>query len=160
MLQGIAKHLGYDLKLRPVSVGVNDTVSGGSICMGRKIWASLTPEQHETLQGNALSDDDNLGHVVLTLDEPALLMDPNLRQVNPRGINVPNLFVPIEDADPDPEDGQWVVNGKGFEVHYILDAGANPLLENIDEYRAIEEGDYQRIAKALRHGLAVELAPA
>jgi hypothetical protein len=157
MLRGIAKHLGYDLQLRPVSVGVNDMASGKSVCMGPKILAGLTPEQREALQTDHLPDGDSMGHVVLTLDTPALLMDPNLRQVNRPGINVPNVFVSIEDATSDPEDGQWVVNGKGFEVTYLLDAGADPLLEDIDQYSAIEEADYQIAAKALRRGLTVEL---
>lgn len=157
MLYGIAKHLGYDLRLRPVSVGINDNISGKSVCMGPRILAGLTPEQREEAHADCLTGSNSLGHVVLTLDAPAFLMDPNLRQVNTLGINVPNLFVPIENANLDLKDGQWIVNGEGFEVTYLLDAGATPLLANFDQYSAIEEADYQMMAMALRRGQTVEL---
>ena len=160
MLFGIAKHLGYDLQLRPVSVGVTDRVSGKSVCMGPKILASLTQKQREALQGEQLSDGSNLGHVVLTLDTPALetpalLMDPNLRQVNRLGIDVPNVFAPIETASP--EQGRWILNFERYEVTYMLDPGAMPLLKNFEEYSASEEEDYRNIANELWRGSSIEL---
>lgn len=157
MLRGISKHLGYDLQVRPVSVGINDEVSGKSVCMGPKILASLTPEQRDAVHTDFLEDETSLGHVVLTNDSPALLMDPNLRQVNRMGVDVANLFVTIEDANP--ESGQWEVSGKGVAITYLLDPDASSLLENFEEYSAIEEADYRLIASALRRGQSVELSP-
>lgn len=122
ILYGVAKHLGYDLEVRPVSVGVNDLISARSAIIGKKIQESLTEAQLQNMMCGYIPDDENHGHVVLTLDDPASLMDPNLRQLNPAGINVPNVFCAIDTADP--ENGQWDFSTNKFDVTYLLDDGA------------------------------------
>lgn len=159
MLQGIAKHLGYELQVRPVSLGINDRASGRSVGMGQKILGSLTEEQREAMNTDNVPDGMSLGHVVLTLSDPPYLMDPNLKQVNPMGINVPNIFAPIESAEVDPEEGSWILTGQDFEITYILDTRARPLLEGFDEFKAVEEGEYRKVATMLRQGGTIELMP-
>lgn len=160
MLQGVVKHLGYDLEVRPVSLGVSDLVSNTSVVMGPKMLAGLTGEERKAMNIGNAADEVSLGHVVLTLNDPPYLMDPNLTQVTPMGINVPGIFVPLEIADVVvPEDGQWRITTKDFDILYIPDEGARPLLKDFDNYKAFEEGDYRRIAVILRQGGTVELMP-
>lgn len=160
MLQGIVKHLGYDLEVRPVSLGVNDFTSGRSVVMGPKMLADLPEEQRAAANTENAPDGISLGHVVLTLSSPAYLMDPNLSQVNPMGINVPNIFSPLKSTDAvTPEDGQWRITTKDFDVVYVPDEGARPLLEDFGKFQAQEEADYRLIAAQLRRGGTVELNP-
>lgn len=161
MLCGVGKYLGYQLVPRPVSIGVNDHISDRSVVMGEKMRRFLTDEQVESAARAARLGDEAGGHIIVTLDEPALLMDPNLRQVNPLGINVPNIFREIETThrgdtpDDDPEDGRWEVSTSDFSVTYELDSSAMHLLDNFDEYMSIEDPAFKYIAKELRAGRKV-----
>lgn len=156
MSYGVAKHLGYDLEVRPVSVGVDDYVSGRFACLGKKFQGSLSADQLKNTQKGDIPDEENYGHVVLTLDDPAYLMDPNLRQLNPGGVHVPNVFSKVDTAQPESDAPGWEVSTNKFRVRYLLDEGARPLLENFHEFVAIEDADYRFIAKALRNGKTVE----
>jgi hypothetical protein len=157
MLHGIAKHLGYDLQVRPVSVGVNDLVSGNSATMGMKVQEGLA-EEDLTNAVRRDPEDENYGHVVLTLEDPAYLIDPNLKQLNPGGVNVPNVFAKVETAHPDPENALWRIQNDAFDILYLLDDGARPLLEDFEKWVAMGDAECRQVANALRRGRKVKFA--
>lgn len=147
MLYGIAKHLGYELKPRGVSVGINDFASGVSVILGAKILESLSPEA-KAAAIDALEGGENLGHLILTMDDPHYLFDPNISQVNKLGANIPGICQAVEVTD-----GMYglELESKSFSVNYVLDEDSR-LLENFYELAARDGAHHREAAGWLRSG--------
>ncbi|WP_207346383.1 hypothetical protein [Arthrobacter sp. E3] len=154
MLYGIAKHLGYDLKPRAVSVGVHDFTSGVSVVLGKKILEGMSPEAQAAAVG-VLDGDENLGHVILTMDDPAYLLDPNISQVKKLGANVSGICRPIRVTE-----GiyGWELKEECFSIDYELN-GSSKLLTNFYELAELDDAHHRETAGWLRSGMRLARNP-
>lgn len=162
MLCGVGKHLGYELRPRPVSVAIKDHTTGNSMMLGEAFLPNLTAEEVEAAYAGNKLGSENLGHMIVTLDQPPLLMDPNLRQVASRGLMVPNTFTRVEatHVDGDYDNLGWEIGHEDYEVKYVVDSNASALLEDFEEFMALHDADYKEIARRLKSGQKVTFAPA
>lgn len=147
LLHGIAKHLGYELKPRGVSVGVNDFASDRSVVLGTKIMEGMNPEV-QAKAVDVLDGGENLGHLILTMDDPCYLFDPNISQVNKLGLNVPGICQPIKVTE-----GiyGWELESKSFSINYALDDDSK-LLTNFYALAARDDAEHREYAEILRSG--------
>lgn len=139
LLCEVGRHLGFALTARPVSL-IAANSSGHSAVMGPKAL-----ERHPQTSGS-----QSLGHVVVTCDDPLLLMDANLSQLDQFGLPGPIVMARIESIDP--EDGEWGFEQEDLQFSYILDEGARPLIEGFEEAMANYTAEALMIAKLVRDG--------
>lgn len=130
--------------------------------LGEAFLPNLTAEEVEAAYAGNKLDSENLGHMIVTLDQPPLLMDPNLRQVASRGLMVPNTFTLVEatHVDGDYDNLGWEIGHEDYEVKYVVDSNASALLEDFEEFMALHDADYKEIARRLKSGQRVTFAPA
>lgn len=139
LLCEVGLHLGYTLTARPVSLIAADS-TGRFAVMGPKAL-----ERHPKTSAGS-----SLGHVVVTCENPSLLMDANLSQLEQHGMSGPIVMARIESTDPD--DGEWGFQEDDLSFWYILDEGARPLIEGFDEAMAYYTAEALPIAKWIIDG--------
>lgn len=149
MLKLTAGHLGYELSPRPVSLVAMQPSTGNVAFMGPKA-TSLVPESDRDRVENHLPEGKDNGHMVLTSEDPALLLDPNLRQLGAFGMQAPSLVIRIQSTEP--SSGEWFAELDDLELQYILDE-ANPALSQWYNDGLVQHADRSRqLATLLRSG--------
>lgn len=140
--------LGYDLTMRAVSVVARDTVSGDVALMGSKAEDLVPEAANDKIIDLRPADQGTTGHVVLTCEDPLLLLDPNLRQLGAHGIAAPSVVVKIRSAHP--ESGTWEFAHDNLQLLYMVDDTDRRLLDGYDDMRdawAREAADLVRLIR-------------
>ncbi|WP_311214563.1 MULTISPECIES: hypothetical protein [unclassified Arthrobacter] len=137
MLITVGKHLGYTLEPRPVSlVAEQPSPADPSIMnmafIGPAAEATLGEADRKKANKDQLEGGNSLGHLVLTCDDPPLLLDANLRQLEALGFYAPSLRAHIHTSHP--KSGSWYlpIGELDLDLSYILDEVASGLMENYD----------------------------
>ena len=154
VLQETASRLGYELTPRPVSVVVRHEATDTWAFMGPKASALLPDENRHQVEDLRPDGQDN-GHLVLTCEDPRLLLDPNLRQLGSYGIDAPSLALRIKSTTP--EDGAWSVDYEGLQLMYLLDEDHRVLLTNYDAVRRGFASEAAYLADMLRQGATADV---
>lgn len=149
LLWAIGDYLGYTLDVRPVSLIAHQASTENFVVMGPKAAAQI-PESLLAGANYSLLEGENLGHVVLTCEEPRLLLDPTLRQLRNGSLNAPSLLAGIDSTHPD--SGEWHVQIGDLEVRYLLDDDNRALLEGFDEAVDFYSATARNLGKGLRAG--------
>lgn len=147
LLQQAAAHLGYILRPRPVRLSALDTATGNQAYMGQ---AAEVIARHGNVEDLRPPGQEHSGHVVLTCEDPQLLLDPNLLQLAAAGINAPSVYMTIRSLQP-PE-GQWVFTSGPLIVSYYLDEGDRTLLADYDDVLAYWAKPAENLARLIRSG--------
>jgi hypothetical protein len=121
--------------------------------MGPKITALLSDNQLAEIE-NHLPGGKNNGHVVLTCEEPCLLIDPNFRQLGAYGFDAPSLIVRIQSTDP--AGGEWIATPGEWKVHYVLDEDNRVLIDGFDEVVSQLADDAKYLANMIKAGATAE----
>ncbi|MCM0616462.1 hypothetical protein MOD31_10535 [Paenarthrobacter sp. TYUT067] len=157
LLITVGKHLGYSLEPRPVSLVAEQPSqthppTKNVVFIGPAAVAKMSEEDKERANKDQLDGGESLGHVVLTCDDPPLLLDANLRQLEAMGFYAPSLQANIHTNHP--ESGWWYlpISELDLELFYILDDGANGLMENFDAAVTAASAEARDLATALRAG--------
>jgi len=148
-----ARLLGYALEVRPVSLLIHDETRDTWGFMGPKASALIPDEVRSDVVDLRPNGQDN-GHVVLTREEPTLLLDPNLRQLASYEIAAPSLVLNIRSTHP--EDGRWSAELEGLRLMYIDDPDNLALVARWDDVvrRFASESAY--LAEMLRAGATAD----
>ncbi|SDW74458.1 hypothetical protein SAMN04487912_104293 [Arthrobacter sp. cf158] len=161
LLITVGKYLGYKLEPRPVSlIAAQPSSTDPSLkyeaYIGPAAARTMSEEERERANKDHLGDGENLGHLVLTCDDPPLLLDPNLRQLRAMGFDAPSLRAHIHTSRP--ESGTWYlpIGELNLELFYILDDEASVLLENFDAAVAAASVEARSLAQAVQAGYTAE----
>jgi hypothetical protein len=153
----VGKHLGYTLEPRPVSLIAEQPSQThppmkNMVFIGPAAVAKMSANDRKRANKDQLEGDDSLGHVVLTCDDPPLLLDANLRQLEAMGFYAPSLQANIHTSHP--ESGHWYlpIGELDLKLFYILDDGASGLMENFDAAVTAASAEARDLASALRAG--------
>ncbi len=153
MLIEIGANLGFELSARPVSVRGFDMATGQEFVMGPKATSTLSPDNRQAILNRLPEGKDN-GHLVLTLEKPGLLLDPNMRQLGQYGIDAPSILMNIQSAQP--ESGRWDAHHDGLSLIYLLDEKNTALLPRFNAARLESKTLAGSIGESLRAGRTVE----
>lgn len=151
LLMETALRLDYQLQLQPVSVRGWHKSTGQQFVMGPRATSTLTEEERRSLTDLRGEGKDN-GHLVLTLDEPALVLDPNIRQLGRYGIAVPSIMLRVETTRP--STGRWDVQFGDLLLRYFVDDN-KALLPRYEAARAESSEAAALVARRLRAGASM-----
>lgn len=151
LLAAAARELGYDLKPRPVAVFAHKPSTDDFAFMGPKATA-LIPENRKHAIEDLRPDGKDNGHLVLTSEDPLLLLDPNLRQLGAFGIEAPSVALRIKSTHPD--SGEWEMKLPDLNLVYILDESHTVLLERYNEVADAAAVDGKALANMIRRGMS------
>lgn len=151
LLVATARELGYELRPRPVAVFALKPSTGEFAFMGPKATA-LIPEHRKGAVEDMRPDGKDNGHLVLTSEDPLLLLDPNLRQLGAYGIEAPSVALRIKSTDPD--SGDWQMKLADLDLVYILDESHTVLLERFNEVGEAAATDGKALAGLIRRGMS------
>lgn len=154
LLQETARLLGYPLRVRPVSVIAHHVPTDTWAIMGPRATGRLSNEARAMTEDRLPDGKDN-GHVILTSEEPCLLLDPNLRQLGASGWDAPSLILRINNTNP--ENGEWQAAPGDWHLTYILDEGNPVLVEKFDQVVRNLSSDAEYLARMLRAGATAEM---
>lgn len=132
LLAEVGAHLGYDLRPRPVSVLIHDQPTGSILAMGPKATEKLPVAQRQSMENHRLNGKDT-GHLVLTSDEPSMVLDPNMRQLGTYGVDAPSIIIRVKSTQP--ESGEWQFSSNGLSLLYFLDEENHALLPLFEQTR-------------------------
>lgn len=132
LLAEIGAHLGHDLRPRPVSVLVHDQATSSVFAMGPKATDKLPAAQRLSMENHRPNGKDT-GHLVLTSDEPSLVLDPNMRQLGTYGVDAPSIVIRVKSTEP--ESGEWQFSSNGLSLLYFLDEENHALLPLFEQTR-------------------------
>lgn len=153
LLQETGRFLGYQLRVRPVSVIAHHTPTDSWAFMGPRATRQLPSEVRESLEDHLPGGKDN-GHVILTSEEPSLLLDPNLRQLGAHGHDAPSLILRINSTNPD--SGEWHATPGSWQINYILDEDNRVLVDQFDQVVRNLSSEAEYLAQMLRAGATAE----
>lgn len=153
LLKEAARHLGYELKERAVSMIIRDTSSGDIVVMGPRARVSLSSEAQEHLEARYAGDENN-GHVILTCEDPKMLIDANLRQLGSHGIAAPSLAISIRSTEP--ESGEWEAEIGNLQLLYMLDEENRRLVGNFGALERSKAKDGKYLADMLKAGYTAD----
>ncbi|MHA7222980.1 hypothetical protein ACX80S_11745 [Arthrobacter sp. RHLT1-20] len=153
----VGKHLGYKLEPRPVSLIAEqpsqaDPSIKNIVFIGPAAEDKMSEDDRKRANKDQLEGGDSLGHLVLTCDDPPLLLDANLRQLEAMGFYAPSLRAHIHTSHP--ESGHWYlpISELNLDLFYMLDEGAIVLMENFDAAVAAYSAEARDLSVALRAG--------
>lgn len=154
LMQELGRHLGYKFEPRQVSLVASSLRTGNSALLGVKAVTTASLEDLSTAQDRR-PEGENTGHVILTSDDPGLVVDANLGQLAPFGIDIPMLR---RRADPHPQGGEWQWTNEelGIKLHYMLDEDHYGLLEHFDSEVLTWTPAAVQIAGKLREGIGAK----
>lgn len=147
------KELGYTLTARSVSVLARQPSTGAIAFMGPRASA-LVAESDRSRAENHRAGDGDTGHMIVTADEPRVLIDVNVGQIRGYGMQAPD-GITINIQSTDPENGQWIANTQDLELVYLPDD--NDALW--DRYRAglsQLQASAHRLAQLIAGGASVD----
>lgn len=153
LLHLTAVELGYDLKPRPVSVFAYVRDSGNIAFMGPKACVMTPPEAHSRVEDLRPSGEDD-GHLVLTCDNPSLLLDANTRQLSVMEIDAPSIMLRIRSTTL--KSGDWSAEFGDLRILYVLDEGNRALMKNWEEIFDMHRGNAKQLAKMLKLGMSAD----
>lgn len=140
LMREIGRDLGYDLKPRPVSFIALKRSTGDRIITGPKAATKFDAEDLKQAETLGIIDPNN-GHMVVTNEDPPLLIDANIRQLANGGMSVPSVIAMVESVYPESED--WKLDlTDDVAVWYLLDEDNRALLQGFDAVAA----SYQDLA--------------
>lgn len=148
-----AAELGYELKPRPVSVLAHAKRSGNTAFMGPKASAMIPPEAHSRVEDLRPSGVDN-GHLVLTCENPSLLLDANIRQLSVMEIDAPSIMLRIRSTTP--VSGDWSAEFGDLQILYILDEDNRALMKNWEETVDMHRGNATQLVEMLKLGMSAD----
>jgi len=149
LLVEIGHNLGFKLAARPVSVQGFDATTGHRFVMGPKATSALSPKDRQAIESHLPDGKDN-GHIVLTLEKPSMLFDPNIRQLGQYGIDAPSIIMNIESTNP--ASGQWDAKHEGLSLIYLVDEENEALLPRFNSARLESKQLGRSIARDLQAG--------
>lgn len=149
LLARVGEMLGVTLNPRAVSLLATDSSTGDVAFMGPKATARVPAQAHARAEDFRPEGKDN-GHLVLTLAEPPLMFDPNLRQLGAWGMDAPSLAVRI--GSEYPESAEWGVRVGPLSILYILDEQNEALMERFEDVRSKAKGNAEALVRMLRMG--------
>lgn len=127
LLHLTAAGLGYELKPRPVSVLAHAKDSGNIAFMGPKASAMISAEALSRVEDLRPAGKD-YGHLVLTCENPSLLLDANIRQLSVMEIDAPSIMLRIRSTNP--KTGEWSAEFGDLQLLYMLDEDNQALMKN------------------------------
>ncbi|RZU63998.1 hypothetical protein EV379_0287 [Microterricola gilva] len=121
MLVLTGRHLSYELTPRPVSLLARQRSTDDLAFMGPRATALVPEHDHDRVENFRPGDpDEDTGHMVVTSENPLLMLDANLGQLRGYGMQAPDALV-IRIGDTTPENGRWVANAPDLELVYLPD---------------------------------------
>lgn len=113
------KRLGYELTPRPVSVVAHQISSDDVAFMGPRASELMAKANAGRVEDHRAEGRDS-GHMVVTSEDPTVLLDGNLGQLRAYGLRAPDSVV-LRIANTKPENGLWVANLPDLQVTYLPD---------------------------------------
>lgn len=155
LLKETARHLGYELVPRAVSVLARHKPTGTHIAMGPRATERF---RADAVVENHLPGGRDNGHVILTTDDPSpLLFDPNLRQLGALGFEMPSVVMKIKSIAP--ASGNWGLELGDIGLVYIIDNETTVLLDYVRDATPPLREAAAWLAVELRKGrVAAEIA--
>ncbi|MBT2475878.1 hypothetical protein J7E68_15170 [Microbacterium sp. ISL-103] len=150
MMVMVGRELGFALTPRPVSLLAHDHRTGDFGIMGPKATAMVPEGRRDQLEDLRPGGKDN-GHLVVTLADPKLLIDANLRQLGKYGMPAPSIMMRIRSTEP--ESGEWAGRFGDLELLYILDEDHQPLLRDFDRLLDSYRDDARHLVEMLKAGM-------
>lgn len=163
LMVGIARALGSTVTPRAVSTVAFSPISGSVVATGSRA-AAWVEEQYRLRGENAswrhsagspeLDAHEFLraGHMVVTLDEPAMVFDPTFRQFSRNGLPMTSIAANIPSTHPDDCKWQLKVATLGLFVTYFIEDENRGWQDTFDT--RVEGWDFtaRQIATGLRAG--------
>jgi len=146
LLMETGRLLGYTLTPRPVSVLINYTPTDTWIAMGPLALAKMPRGVRENMEDFRPGGRDT-GHLVLTNEDPQLLLDPNLRQLGSYGVPAPSIAMRISNPN---DSTNWAVDRDGLRIAYMLDESNRSLMKNFAELVRAAAPRARELVRALR----------
>jgi hypothetical protein len=143
-----AEQIGYELTPRPVSLIARQQSTENWALMGPKAYDAVPEAERHRIE-DFRPDGRNTGHMVLTSEDPLLLLDPNLRQLGGYGMKAPSAAIRIKSINP--EDGTWGLDLGDLQISYILD-GNDALWSRYEESLRGHAQNASDLARMLRRG--------
>lgn len=151
MLVLTGRHLGYELTPRPVSLLARQQSTNDLAFMGPRATALVPEQDHDRIENFRPGDPDNdTGHMVVTSEDPSLLLDVNLGQLRGYGMQAPDALI-IRIVSTTPENGRWVANAPDLELIYLADDN-DALWDRYEEGMHVMADDAAKLAGLIRAG--------
>lgn len=113
------KELGYELTPRSVSVVAHQISTDEIAFMGPRASALVAKADAGRVEDHRTEGRDS-GHMVVTAEDPTVLLDGNLGQLRAYGLRAPDsVILRIESTKP--ENGLWVAKLSDLQVTYLPD---------------------------------------
>lgn len=154
ILKMTADILGFSLTPRPVSLWARKPSTNDIAVMGPKATALVPESERHRIEDHWFEGRDT-GHMVLTSEQPSMLLDPNLRQLATLGIHAPSISLNIKSTNPD--GGVWRANPPGFDLElvYMLD-GNDALWDRYESALETHRPHAVALAELVRAGQTAE----
>ncbi len=150
LLCEIGRHLGYKLSVRPVSLIASQPSTETIVVMGPKALERFPKSALRTAHSKLLNG-ENTGHVVVTCEDPTLLLDANLPQLAVANISAPILMAKVGSTHP--ESGEWQLRPiEDLDLLYILDEDNDGLIHDFHKAMANFSDEAEHFAKLIRAG--------
>ena len=149
LLARVGELLGVTLTPRPVSLLAKDSGTGDVAFMGPRATAMI-PEEARAKAEDLRPDGKDNGHLVLTLADPPLMFDPNLRQLGAWGMDAPSLAMRIGSVNP--ESREWGTRVGTLSLLYLLDEENDVLLERFEDVKSKSMQNAEALVSMLRMG--------
>lgn len=146
LLTETGRLLGYTLTPRPVSVLINYVPTGTWLAMGPLAMAKMPRAALDNMEDLRPGGRDT-GHLVLTNEDPQLLLDPNLRQLGSYDVPAPSIAMRVSNLN---DSTNWAVDRDGLRVAYMLDESNRSLMKDFAELVRAAAPSARELVRALR----------
>lgn len=153
LMQEVGHYLGYAFTARPVSLVAHQPSTGNIAALGPKATELFNDDVLANAESH-LPDGRNTGHMVVTCEDPFLLIDANLRQLMRFGMDAPSLRVNIRSSRP--SNGRWSFDLPDLQLLYILDENNQALLVGFQDTVASSSRLAAFMAENLRNGASAD----
>ncbi|TFD52354.1 hypothetical protein E3T46_05660 [Cryobacterium sp. Hh11] len=155
LLCEVAKHFGYDLRPRAVSMAGASKVTGASVVTGSIAQKFLREHGGAAEVFDCVgappdgSEFERAGHLVAMLEWPTMLIDPTFQQFMAAGL--PNATPVVEIA---PGEGEILLEDDRFQAVYLFDDENRGWQADFEKVRAVSREVGLDIANHLKAGNA------
>lgn len=153
LMQEVGRYLGYTFKARPVSLVAHQPSTGNIAALGPKATELINADVLAGAEFH-LPDGRNTGHMVVTCEDPLLLIDANLRQLMRFGMDAPSLRVNTRSSRP--SNGRWSFDLPDLQLRYIFDEDNRALLVGFQDTVSSSSRLAAFMAENLRNGASAD----
>lgn len=146
LLMETGRLLGYTPTPRPVSVLINYVPTDTWLAMGPLAMAKMPRDALDNMEDLRPGGRDT-GHLVLTNEDPQLLLDPNFRQLASYGVPAASIAMRVSNLY---DSTNWALDRDGLRVAYMLDESNRSLMKDFAELVHAAAPSARKLVRALR----------